>query len=170
VSADHPDAKAALGQVRKRIKALLARRGKRSPDSFHRELGLVMWEHCGMARSEGGLRQGLARIRELREQMAADLRVVGSEAELNQQLERALRVSDLLELAELVVRDATHRAESCGGHFRVESQSADGEALRDDQRFGYVAAWEHRGGGAEPVLHREPLAFEHCKPTQRSYT
>ena len=170
VPTDHPRAKAALGAVRERIKGLLGIQGKRSPDSFHREIGLLLWEQCGMARSEKGLRQALGRIPELREQLWTDLRVVGGEAELNQQLERALRVADLFELAELLVRDALHRAESCGGHFRVESQTPDGEALRDDQRFGYVAAWEHRGDGTEPVLHREPLEFEYCQPEQRSYT
>jgi succinate dehydrogenase / fumarate reductase flavoprotein subunit len=148
---------------------LLASTGKRSPDSFHRELGLLMWEQCGMTRSDKGLRQALGRIPELRQQLAEDLRVVGGETELNQELERALRVTDLFELAELLVRDALHRTESCGGHFREESQTAEGEAQRDDQRFGYVAAWEHRGDDAEPALHREPLEFEHCMPAQRSY-
>ena len=169
VASDHPAAKAALGEVRERITRLLGSTGKRSPDSFHRELGQLMWEHCGMTRSEPGLRKALERIPELRAQLATDLRVVGGEAELNQELERALRVTDLFELAELVVRDALHRGESCGGHFREESQTAEGEALRDDQRFAYVAAWEHRAEGVEPALHREPLEFELCKPVARSY-
>jgi len=169
LSSDHAEVKAAVISVRDRIKKLMATKGKRSPTSFHRELGLVLWDECGMGRNAKGLGRALARIPELRQEFHESVRVTGSEASLNQELERALRVADLLELGELVVRDALERAESCGGHFREESQTADGEAKRDDERYTYVAAWEHRGDDAEPLVHQERLEFEHVKPVQRSY-
>jgi succinate dehydrogenase / fumarate reductase flavoprotein subunit len=145
-----------------------ARSGGRSVDSFHRELGELCWEHCGMSRGESGLRRALAAIPELRERYWREVRVPGSGESLNQALERAGRVADFFELAELMCRDALHRGESCGGHFREEHQTAEGEALRDDERYAYVAAWEHRPGG-EPALHREALHFEYVQPSRRSY-
>ncbi len=128
-----------------------------------------MWDNCGMARSEAGLRQALAKIPELREQYFKDVRVLGTGEELNQSLEKAGRMADFLEIAELMCHDALHRAESCGGHFRVESQTAEGEARRDDANFSYVAAWEWQGHGQVPALHKEPLKFEHVHLAQRSY-
>ncbi|HTI27418.1 MAG TPA: FAD-binding protein, partial [Kutzneria sp.] len=154
-------------QVRQRIERLLNVKGKRSVDSFHRELGLLMWDYCGMSRTREGLTKALERVPELRAEFWRDVRIPGSSAELNQELEKANRVADFLELAELLLIDALHREESCGGHFREEHQTPEGEAQRDDDNFSYVAAWEH---GEIPVLHREELAFEHVHPTQRSYT
>ncbi|MFC0542390.1 fumarate reductase/succinate dehydrogenase flavoprotein subunit [Kutzneria chonburiensis] len=154
-------------QVRQRIEKLLNVKGKRSVDSFHRELGVLMWDYCGMSRTREGLTKALERIPELRAEFWRDVRILGSKDELNQELEKANRVADFLELAELLLIDALHREESCGGHFREEHQTPEGEAQRDDGNFAYVAAWEH---GEIPVLHREELAFEHVHPTQRSYT
>ncbi|MEV4005474.1 fumarate reductase/succinate dehydrogenase flavoprotein subunit [Actinomadura sp. NPDC049753] len=156
-------------RVRTRIERLLSIDGDRSVDSFHRELGHIMWEYCGMERTEEGLRKALDLIPALREEFWTRVKVTGKGEELNQQLEKAGRVADFFELAELMVIDALHRAESCGGHFRAESQDEDGEAKRDDENFGYVAAWEWAGEGAQPVLHKEALNFEYVKPTQRSY-
>ena len=153
--------------VRDRLERLLSVRGTRSVDSFHRELGHLMWDHCGMSRSAEGLRKALDRIPELRAEFWRDVRVPGTGAELNQELEKAGRVADFLELAELLLLDALVREESCGGHFREEHQTEDGEAQRDDERFSYVSAWEY---GEHPVLHQEFLDFEHVHPTQRSYT
>jgi succinate dehydrogenase / fumarate reductase flavoprotein subunit len=162
-----PVAGAFEGAARDRLQALLAVDGDRTVDSFHRELGELMWEHCGMERSAAGLQKALDRIPALREEYWQRVKVPGSPgnpATLNQSLEKAGRVADFLELAELMCRDALHRTESCGGHFRAESQTAEGEALRDDAQFSYVAAWDHDG-----VLHKEPLTFETVHPTQRSY-
>jgi succinate dehydrogenase / fumarate reductase flavoprotein subunit len=155
--------------VADRLGRLLAIDGDRTVDSFHRELGELMWEYCGMERTAAGLQKALDRIPALREEYWQRVKVPGSSATLNQSLEKAGRVADFLELAELMCRDALHRTESCGGHFRAESQTPDGEALRDDDRFSYVAAWEFAGVGAPPVLHQEPLAFATVHPTQRSY-
>ncbi|MEU9842708.1 fumarate reductase/succinate dehydrogenase flavoprotein subunit [Actinomadura sp. NPDC048032] len=156
-------------RVRTRIERLLSIDGDRTVDSFHRELGHIMWEYCGMERTEEGLRKALDLIPALREEFWTRVKVTGKGEELNQQLEKAGRVADFFELAELMVIDALHRAESCGGHFRAESQDEEGEAKRDDENFGYVAAWEWAGEGAKPVLHKEALNFEYVKPTQRSY-
>ncbi len=155
--------------VRERTHRLLNIKGKRSVDSFHRELGKIMWDYCGMARTEEGLRTALEKIPKLREEFWADVNVPGDNEELNQALEKAGRVADFFELAELMCRDALHRTESCGGHFREESQTPEGEAQRDDENFAYVAAWEFTGDHAAPALHREPLEFEHVHPAQRSY-
>ena len=168
VDASHPEAVAARTDVEDRIKRLLAINGDRTVDSFHRELGQIMWEHCGMERSEAGLRKAIDEIRALREQFWQRVRVPGDGEGLNQSLEKAGRVADFFELAELMCIDALHREESCGGHFRAEHQTPDGEAQRDDDRFAYVAAWEFTGTG-EPVLHKEDLTFEYVHPTQRSY-
>jgi succinate dehydrogenase / fumarate reductase, flavoprotein subunit len=153
--------------VRDRVHRLLCVQGDRSVDSFHRELGRLMWDHCGMERTEAGLRKALAQIPPLREEFWRRVRVPGVGEGLNQSLEKAGRVADFLELAELMCLDALHRTESCGAHFRVESQTAGGDALRDDADFAYVAAWEHTGG--DPVLHREALEFTAATPSARSY-
>jgi succinate dehydrogenase / fumarate reductase flavoprotein subunit len=153
-------------QVRTRIDRLLSVGGTRSADSFHRELGHLMWEFCGMSRTEEGLRKALERVPELRAEFWREIRVPGDAAELNQELEKANRVADFLELAELLLLDALVREESCGGHFREEYQTPEGEARREDERFSHVAAWEY---GEKPVLHKEELTFEHVHPTQRSY-
>ncbi|MGI5479491.1 fumarate reductase/succinate dehydrogenase flavoprotein subunit [Streptomyces lavendofoliae] len=178
---DHPAVRDAVTGTRDRLARLLAVDGDRTPDSFHRELGELMWEFCGMARTADGLRKALDRIPLVREEFWRRIKVPGTGAELNQSLEKANRVVDYLELAELMCLDALHRAESCGGHFREESQTPDGEAARKDEEFAYVAAWEFRGTGdrssAEhgpgsadaPVLHKEDLVFEYVHPTQRSY-
>jgi succinate dehydrogenase / fumarate reductase flavoprotein subunit len=144
-------------------------KGTRTVDSFHRELGKIMWEYCGMSRTDAGLRYALQRIPELRQQFWSDVRVLGSGDELNQELEKAGRVADFIELAELMCLDALNRAESCGGHFREESQTPDGEALRNDDEYCYVAAWEHNGNPGAAILHREALIFENIKLAQRSY-
>ncbi|MGC0366365.1 succinate dehydrogenase / fumarate reductase flavoprotein subunit [Rhodococcus sp. 27YEA15] len=164
---DHPAVTAAKRAVQERIALFLAIDGTRTVDSFHKELGHIMWEHCGMERSADGLTEAIYLIRSLREDFWNNVKVTGVNEELNQTLERAGRVADFFELAELMCIDALHRAESCGGHFRVESQTADGEALRDDEHFAYVAAWEF--AGATPILHREPLKYEYVEMKARSY-
>jgi succinate dehydrogenase / fumarate reductase flavoprotein subunit len=169
VTADHPEVRATEAAVRERTNRLLSINGKRTPTSFHRELGRVMWEYCGMARSADGLKRALAEIPKLREEFWRNLTVPGSGEELNQSLELAGRVADFLELGELMCIDALHREESCGGHFRVEHQTADGEAKRDDEHFAYVAAWEYQGPDKAPVLHKEPLEFENVHLATRSY-
>ncbi|SEO87640.1 fumarate reductase/succinate dehydrogenase flavoprotein subunit [Amycolatopsis saalfeldensis] len=167
VSAADPAVTEVETQVRARIDRLLSVGGTRSADSFHRELGHLMWEFCGMSRTEEGLRKALERVPELRAEFWREIRVPGSGAELNQELEKANRVADFLELAELLLLDALVREESCGGHFREEYRTPDGEARREDERFSHVSAWEY---GQTPVLHKEELTFEHVHPTQRSYT
>jgi succinate dehydrogenase / fumarate reductase flavoprotein subunit len=169
VDTSRPEFRQAEEQVAALTRRFLGIKGKRTVDSFHRELGRIMWDRCGMARNAAGLREALARIPELREEFWRNLNVPGSDAELNQALEKAGRVADFLELGELMCRDALHREESCGGHFREEHQTEDGEARRDDERFAYVAAWEYAGPDAEPRLHREPLGFEYVHLAQRSY-
>jgi succinate dehydrogenase / fumarate reductase flavoprotein subunit len=159
----------AVAAVQSRTTKLLSIKGTRTPASFHRELGQIMWDYCGMARDAAGLTKAIELIPRLREEFWQDLMVPGEGAELNQTLEHAGRVSDFLELGELMCRDALHREESCGGHFRVEHQTADGEALRDDEHFAYVAAWEYAGEGKPPILNKEPLLYENIKLSQRSY-
>jgi succinate dehydrogenase flavoprotein subunit len=159
------DAERSVGDT---VARLLSINGTSSVDHYHRELGKIMWDYCGMARNRSGLEKALAEIPALREEFWKDVRVLGGPA-LNQSLEKAARVADFFELGELMVRDALHREESAGGHFREESQTEDGEALRDDEHFAYVAAWEWTGKGHDPALHREPLEFEYVKLTQRSY-
>ena len=160
---------AAEAEVAAQVSRLLAVRGKRSVDSIHRELGKIMWEHCGMARNASGLQEALAKIPALRQEFRENVNVLGSGESLNQSLEKAGRVADFLELGELMCKDALERSESCGGHFREESQTPEGEALRDDDRFSYVAAWQHLGPDKGWTLHKEPLAFEHVHLAQRSY-
>jgi len=167
--AGHVDIRATEAAVRERVSRLLAVNGSRPVDAFHRELGKIMWDGCGMARNAEGLRGALERIPALREEFWRNVRVGGAGEEFNQALERAGRVADYLEFAELMCVDALHREESCGGHFRTEHQTADGEAMRDDERFTYAAAWEYAGQGRPPVLHREPLVFESVQLATRSY-
>jgi len=169
VGVDHAEVIGTEGIVNERVLRLLAVHGRRTVDSFHRELGKLMWDKCGMARSAEGLREAIQLIPALRDEFWQNVNVPGSDAELNQALEKAGRVADFLELGELMCRDALHREESCGGHFRVEYQTDEGEAKRDDERFAYVAAWEWRGDGAEPCLNREPLTFENVQLATRSY-
>jgi succinate dehydrogenase / fumarate reductase flavoprotein subunit len=169
VKDDHPAFKAAEAEVEAKTKRLLAVNGKRTVDAFHRELGRIMWHQCGMGRTAAGLREALREIPKLREEFWADVRVPGAGADLNQELEKAGRVADFLEFAELMCLDALERDESCGGHFREEHQTAEGEAKRDDERFAHVAAWEYTGDGSAPTLHKEPLTFEYVHLAQRSY-
>ncbi len=169
VPSDHQVFQDAEAQVAEQVRALLDVRGSRSVDYFHRELGHVLWENCGMERSQASLEKALAEIPALREEFHKDVRVLGDSESLNQSLEKAGRVADFLEFGELLCRDALHREESCGGHFRVEHQTEDGEALRDDEHFAYVGAWEYTGDNARPALHREPLEFETVHLAQRSY-
>ena len=165
---DDPAFAEAKRRVEDRVKRLLGTGGSRSADWFHRRLGKIMWDNCGMERSAAGLEKAISEIGALRAEFDSDLRVPGEAETLNQSLERAGRVDDFFELAELMCRDALHREESCGGHFRVEHQTEDGEALRDDDNFAYAGAWEWADGG-EPVLRKEPLTFEYVPPSQRSY-
>ena len=160
------DAEAGVARFTRR---LLEANGTRSVDSFHRELGKIMWDNCGMSRTAGSLKRALSKIPELRDEYWRDVRVVGSGEELNQSLEKAGRVADFFELAELISTDALQRNESCGGHFREEYQTPDGEAARDDENYSYVAAWEFRGVGQMSELHKEPLVFDYVHPTYRSY-
>jgi succinate dehydrogenase / fumarate reductase flavoprotein subunit len=169
VTTEHPEFRAAKDALTATTNRLLGIKGKRTVDAFHRELGAIMWEDCGMARTADGLRRALSRIPDLREEFWRNVNVPGSDAELNQALEKAGRVADFLEFAELMCTDALHREESCGGHFRQEYQTPDGEAQRDDSRFAYAAAWEFTGVGNAPVLHKEALTFENVPLTQRSY-
>ena len=169
VAADNPAVRATEDEVRARTERLLSINGSRTVTSIHRELGRILWEYCGMARDAAGLEKALRLIPQLREEFWRDVRVPGTGAELNQSLEHAGRVADFLELAELMCIDALHREESCGGHFRTEHQTADGEALRHDDRFAYVAAWEYGGDAKPPILHKEPLGFENVALSQRSY-
>jgi succinate dehydrogenase / fumarate reductase flavoprotein subunit len=169
IAADNQEVRATVASVIERTRRLTAIGGKRSATSFHRELGKIVWEYCGMARSAEGLRRALQLIPALRAEFWNDLLVPGTGEELNQELERAGRVADFLELAELMCIDALQREESCGAHFRIEHQTPDGEALRHDDVFAYVAAWEFAGDGKPPVLHKEPLAFENVALATRSY-
>ncbi len=169
ITAGHAEFEAARRAVEERLRRLLAIQGKRTVDSFHRELGHIMWEDCGMSRNRKGLESALGRIRALREEYWQNVKVLGEEAEINQALEKAGRVADFLELGELICRDALEREESCGAHFREEYQTPDGEALRNDAQFAHVAAWEYAGEDASPIRNIEPLEFEYVHLAQRSY-
>jgi succinate dehydrogenase / fumarate reductase flavoprotein subunit len=169
VTTDHPAFQQTEREVAERIQRLVDVNGTRSVDSFHRDLGKLMWNQCGMARNASGLQDALEKIPEMREQFWSDVRVTGSGEELNQELEKAGRVADFFEFGELMCRDALERDESCGGHFREEHQTDEGEARRDDERFAYVAAWEFTGVGNTPIPHKEPLEFEYVHLAQRSY-
>jgi len=168
-SPECPEFQKAEEIVRARIEKLLNVNGTRSPDSFHRELGLLLWDKCGMSRNENGLREALRKIPELRAEFWRDVRVPGDEEDYNQSLERAGRVADFLEFAELMCVDALERDESAGAHFRDEHQTPEGEALRDDENHAAVFAWEFQGEGRAPKLHRESLNFENVHLAQRSY-
>ncbi len=169
VSLDHAEVKGAVEGVKARIDKFLSIGGSRTPDSIHRELGQIIWDYCGMSRTADGLKTALEKIPALREEFWQNLKVVGSGSELNQTLEKAGRVADFLELGELMCRDALAREESCGGHFREEHQTPEGEARRDDEKFTHVSAWEWKGEDQAPTMHKEALNFEYVKPTQRSY-
>jgi succinate dehydrogenase / fumarate reductase, flavoprotein subunit len=169
VTRDHDAFREAEDAVQTRINKLLAIKGQQTPRQLHRRLGQIMWDDVGMSRNAVGLQSALERIPKLREEFWQNVSVPGAPNNLNKNLEYAGRVADYLEFAELLAKDALERTESCGGHFREESQTPDQEARRDDQHFSHVSAWEFRGVGQAPVLHKEPLAFEYVKPTQRSY-
>ena len=169
VSTDRPEFKEAIAKVNATIDKFLSIKGTKSVDEYHRELGLIMWEYCGMSRTEKGLKEAKQKIQQLRDEYWKNVNVLGSSNELNQELEKAMRVADFMELGELMVDDALNRSESCGGHFREESQTPDGEAQRRDDEFAYVAAWEWKGENQQAVLHKEELKFENVKLTQRSY-
>ncbi|MEV6348873.1 fumarate reductase/succinate dehydrogenase flavoprotein subunit [Actinoplanes sp. NPDC051851] len=169
VSQDDAAVVAARKEVEDRISTFLSIDGDRTVDSFHRELGHIMWEYCGMERTEEGLTKAIGLIRALKEEFWTRVKVPGKGEELNQNLEKAGRVADFIELGELMCIDALHRRESCGGHFRAESQTPDGEALRHDDEFGYAAAWEYFGADGKPTLHKEELVFEYVHPSTRSY-
>jgi succinate dehydrogenase / fumarate reductase, flavoprotein subunit len=155
--------------VKERLNKLLSVNGKRSVDSFHRELGLLIWDNCGMARNATDLKNALDKVPALREEFWENVSVPGNDSGLNQSLEKAGRVADFLEFAEVMLTDALDRDESCGGHFRSEHQTEEGEARRNDEDYSYVAAWEFNGVGEAPTLHKEELSFKYVPPTQRSY-
>jgi succinate dehydrogenase / fumarate reductase flavoprotein subunit len=164
-----PEVKEAVACVKKTTELLLSIKGKRTVDSFHRELGKIVWDYCGMSRTAQGLESAIGQIRTLQEEFWKNVNVPGSGDDLNQSLEKAGRVADFFELAELMCIDALNRNESCGGHFREEYQTPEGEAQRDDEHYSYVAAWDYRGPGNEPTLSKEPLDFHYVHPSQRSY-
>jgi succinate dehydrogenase / fumarate reductase, flavoprotein subunit len=167
--ASHPAFSDAEKRIKTTIKKLLSISGKRAVDDFHRELGKIMWEYCGMARNAAGLRKALELLPQLREEFWHDVRVPGNDGDFNQELEKARHVADFLELGQLIAEDALRREESCGCHFREEFQTEEGEAKRDDAHYSHVAAWEFQGDGNTPRLHKEPLTFEYAKPSQRNY-
>jgi succinate dehydrogenase / fumarate reductase flavoprotein subunit len=166
---DATECQASIDEVQGVVDKLLSIDGKRTVADFHREIGSLMWNNAGMARSEEGLTEAIEKIPAIREEFWENVKVPGTGNELNQQLENAGRVADFFEFAELFCRDARHRSESCGGHFRVEYQTEDGEAVRDDENFCYSAAWEFTGVGSEPEMHKEPLKFENVELAVRSY-
>lgn len=169
VSVDRPEFKEAIDKVNATVNKFLSIKGNKTVDEFHRQLGLTMWEYCGMSRNEAGLKKAKGIIQQLKVDFWKDVNVLGSGNELNQELEKAMRVADFIELGELMVDDALNRSESCGGHFREESQTPDGEALRRDDEFAYVSAWQYTGENQPEILHKEDLVFENVKLTQRSY-
>jgi len=169
ISTDHPAFKEAEKAIQERINKLLSIKGTKTVDEFHRELGKVMWDFCGMSRTSEGLKKAKEKVKQLRDEFWKNVNILGANEELNQSLEKAGRVADFLELGELMIDDAFHRNESCGGHFREEYQTEEGEAKRDDANFSYVAAWEYKGDNQSEVLHKENLTFENVKLTQRSY-
>ncbi len=166
---DDPTVTSVEKEIQQATKKFLGIQGKTTVDEFHKRLGKTMWELCGMGRNAGGLKKALEIIPQLREEFWKDVKVPGSADNFNAEIEKAGRVADFIELAELIVRDALHREESCGGHFREEFQTEEGEAKRNDDQFSYVAAWEFTGVGQQPQLHKEPLTFEYVKQSQRSY-
>ncbi len=169
IPTDSPEFDAAEKQVQETIDKLISNKGSKPVDHFHKRLGKIMWNKCGMSRNEKELKEAIAEIKALREEFWREVRVPGSANEINQELEKAMRVADFLELGELFAQDALHRNESCGGHFREEYQTPEGEALRDDKNFMYVAAWEYKGEPSDAVLHKEPLEYENIQVKTRSY-
>lgn len=169
IPTDSPEFEAAEKEVRDRIEKLLNTKGTKPVDYYHKRLGKVMWDKCGMARNAEGLKQAIAEIREIRKEFWSNVRVPGAANEFNPELDKAGRVADFLELGELMCQDALHRSESCGGHFREESQTEEGEAMRDDDNFTFVSAWEYAGDGQDPILNKEELVYENIKLVQRSY-
>ncbi|MEO5975857.1 MAG: fumarate reductase/succinate dehydrogenase flavoprotein subunit [Chryseolinea sp.] len=169
LSTDRPEFTEAVTKANEFVNKFLTIKGKKTVDEFHRELGHIMWDKCGMSRNEAGLKEAKSKIQKLRAEFWTNVNVLGSGNELNQELEKAMRVADFMELGELMVDDALNRSESCGGHFREESQTPDGEALRKDDEFAYVSAWQYTADNQPEVLHKEPLVFENVKLTQRSY-
>jgi len=169
ITTDHPAFVEAENELRARVDRLMNINGKQSVESFHKRLGKIMWDECGMARNKEGLTRALKQIPALREEFWSDVRVPGSATGCNPELDKAGRVADFLEFGELMCHDALTREESCGGHFREESQSEEGEAKRDDENFAFGSVWEHNGEGVEPTLHKEELTFEHVALTTRSY-
>ena len=169
VPTDHPEFQKVEKEVKDRIEKLLSIKGSKTIDDFHRELGLIMWDYCGMSRSEEGLKLAKQKIQQLKKDFWSDVNVLGTNDELNMSIEKANRVADFIELGELMIDDALDRSESCGGHFREESQTPEGEALRKDNEFSYVSAWEFNGEDQQEELHKEPLIFENVQLTQRSY-
>ena len=169
VRTDHPNFKDATGEAEARIKQLLSIKGKRTVDNIHRELGQIMWDYCGMARNHEGLTQAIKLVQDLREEFWENVIVPGSDTDYNLSLQKAGRLADCLEFAELLATDALSREESCGGHFREEYKTEEGEAKRDDENFCHVAAWEYSGYGKAPILKKEPLTFENVQLSQRSY-
>jgi succinate dehydrogenase / fumarate reductase flavoprotein subunit len=168
-STDAPEFAAAEKEINDKIDRLMKIQGKRSVDSIHRELGLVMWDFVGMGRTAEGLKKGLERIQEIRKVFWSDVFIPGNKNDFNVELEKALRLADFIEIGELMARDALNREESCGGHFREESQTEEGEAKRDDENFCYVGAWEYKGDGVKPELSKEPLTFDNVHLVTRSY-
>ena len=166
---NHPAFAEAEKAVKDKINKLLSIKGKRSVDDIHKELGLVMWDYVGMARNEAGLKKALGLIKDLKKEFWSNVYVAGENGEFNQELEKALRLADFLEMGELMAMDALNRHESCGGHFREEMQTEDGETKRDDENFMYVAAWEYKGEGVAPEMHKEALNYEFVKPSTRNY-
>ncbi len=169
IDTSHPAFTEALQKVAEKQNKLLSIKGKKTVDQFHRDLGLTMWEYCGMNRSDAGLKKAKQKIQEIKKEFWSNVNVLGSNGELNMELEKASRVADFIELGELMVDDALSRSESCGGHFREESQTPDGEAMRNDKDFTFVSAWEFKGENTAEALHKENLVFENVKPSQRSY-
>jgi len=169
VKEDHAEFKKSAEDVQASVDKMLSINGKKTVSELHRELGSVMWENVGMARSDASLKEALKRIPEIRDEFWNNVNVTGEPGEINQQLENAGRLADFLEFAEMMATDALHREESCGGHFRTEHQTEDGEAMRDDENFTYVGAWEYKGNDKAPELHKEPLKFENVHLAVRSY-
>jgi succinate dehydrogenase / fumarate reductase flavoprotein subunit len=169
LTTDAPEFKQSEKEVAGKINRLLNVNGSKTVDELHRELGIVMWDHVGMSRNSEGLTKAKKMIKDIREDFWKNVKIVGTNEEINQSLEKAARVADFLELGELIAEDALQRKESCGGHFREESQTEENEAKRDDENFTHVAAWEYSGDDKPEVLHKEQLQFEFVKPSQRSY-
>ena len=164
-----PEFEAAEKEVKAKIEKLFSIKGKKSVDTFHKELGHIMWEYVGMARNEAGLKKAIELIKELKKEFWSNVYVAGENNHFNQELEKAIRLADFFEIGELMARDALNRNESCGGHFREEMQTEDGETKRDDENYMYVAAWEYKGEDVEPELHKEPLNYENIKIATRNY-